>query len=107
MAKSVQTVSVFSKRLKHARLAAGLSQEKLGLLAGLDEFTASARMNQYERSVHQPDYSFAVRIAVVLKIPVSYLFEADEKVAEIIYALGKLGARDRSKAAAYIQTLSE
>ena len=37
------------KRLKEARLRSGLSQEKLGVLAGIDEASASARMNQYER----------------------------------------------------------
>jgi len=34
------------KRLKEARLRAGLSQYKLGVLAGLDEASSSARMNQ-------------------------------------------------------------
>lgn len=48
---------VVAKRLKEARLAKGLSQKKLGIAAGIDEFTASPRMNQYERGVHIPDYS--------------------------------------------------
>jgi transcriptional regulator with XRE-family HTH domain len=39
-------------RLKEARLRTGLSQQKLGILAGIDEATASARMNQYERGIH-------------------------------------------------------
>lgn len=36
------------KRLKEARLEAGLSQKRLGIAAGVDEFVVSARMNQYE-----------------------------------------------------------
>ncbi|MBI0440159.1 transcriptional regulator, partial [Dickeya dianthicola] len=28
--------------------------ERLGILAGIDEAMASARMNQYERGIHTP-----------------------------------------------------
>lgn len=35
---------IFCKRLKEARLAAGLSQKKLGIAAGIDEFVASTRI---------------------------------------------------------------
>lgn len=59
-------------RLKEARLKAGLSQQQLGVLAGIDEATASARMNQYERGVHTPDFELVCRLAVVLNIPASY-----------------------------------
>ncbi len=48
-------------RLKEARLRAGLSQQKLGILAGIDEATASARMNQYERGIHTPDFALALQ----------------------------------------------
>jgi transcriptional regulator with XRE-family HTH domain len=44
------------KGWKEARLRAGISQEKLGVLAGIDEASASARMNQYERGKHTPDF---------------------------------------------------
>ncbi|MCO3639760.1 XRE family transcriptional regulator, partial [Pseudomonas aeruginosa] len=32
-------------RLKAARIRAGYSQKQLGMLVGMDEFSASARMN--------------------------------------------------------------
>jgi len=38
-------VSPLPKRLKEARLAAGLSQKQLGIAAGIDEFSASPRCN--------------------------------------------------------------
>lgn len=38
------------------RKAEGQSQKQLGILAGMDEFAASARMNQYEKGVHAPDF---------------------------------------------------
>ncbi len=44
----------YPKRLKEARKAMGLSQEKLGIKAGIDEFSASARMNQYEKGSTYP-----------------------------------------------------
>lgn len=46
---------LFSKRFKEARKAKQLTQEKLGILIGLDEFVASTRINRYEKGVHLPD----------------------------------------------------
>ncbi|WP_417634065.1 helix-turn-helix transcriptional regulator [Citrobacter sp. FR21RM1OL9030] len=71
-------------RLKEARLRAGLSQERLGILAGIDEATASARMNQYERGTHSPDFSLACKFAEVLKIPACYLYTVEDDLAETI-----------------------
>ncbi|EEJ0026023.1 MULTISPECIES: helix-turn-helix transcriptional regulator [Klebsiella] len=71
-------------RLKEARLRSGLSQERLGILAGIDEATASARMNQYERGTHSPDFSLACKFAEVLKIPACYLYTVEDDLAEII-----------------------
>jgi DNA-binding XRE family transcriptional regulator len=48
----IEPETVFSARLKEARIAAGLSQERLGVVAGIEEASASARMNQYERGKH-------------------------------------------------------
>lgn len=71
-------------RLKEARLKAGLSQQKLGILAGIDEATASARMNQYERGIHTPDFALACRLAEVLKIPACYFYTVEDDLAEVI-----------------------
>ena len=49
---SQKELNIIALRLKEARLRLGLSQEKLGVLAGIDEFSASARINQYERGKH-------------------------------------------------------
>ncbi|MDA5534906.1 helix-turn-helix transcriptional regulator [Yersinia mollaretii] len=83
---------MLTKRLKEARLRAGLSQEKLGILAGIDEASASARMNQYEKGKHTPDFEMACKLAKVLDIPVSYLYTPDElaaKMALIFHCLNK------------------
>jgi transcriptional regulator with XRE-family HTH domain len=78
-------------RLKEARLKAGLSQQRLGVLAGIDEATASARMNQYERGVHTPDFDLACRLAAVLDIPACYFYTIEDDLAKMIlhYRAGK------------------
>jgi len=71
-------------RLKEARLRAGLSQQKLGILAGIDEATASARMNQYERGIHTPDFALACRLAEVLEVPACYFYTVEDDLAEVV-----------------------
>ncbi|WP_096198587.1 helix-turn-helix transcriptional regulator [Enterobacter hormaechei] len=73
-------------RLKAARLKAGLSQQKLGILAGIDEATASARMNQYEKGIHTPDFVLACKLAEVLNIPACYFYTVEDDLAEYIYS---------------------
>lgn len=72
------------KRLKEARIAAKLSQKKLGIAAGMDEFSASARMNHYEVGRHTPDYSMLSRIAEVLELPVAYFYADSDDLADLI-----------------------
>ncbi|MDO8270450.1 MAG: helix-turn-helix transcriptional regulator [Gammaproteobacteria bacterium] len=79
-------MSVFSARLKQARMAAGLSQERLGVLAGIEEASASARMNQYEKGKHNPDFSVVERIAKVLDVPEAYFYAKSDDVAELLIA---------------------
>ena len=81
---------MLAHRLKQARLRAGLSQEKLGKLAGIDPMSASARMNQYERGKHAPDYQLMCQVADILKMPVSWFYTANEdeaRLQEIFYHL--------------------
>lgn len=83
-------MSVFGRRLKQARAAAGLSQEKLGVLAGIDEMSASARMNQYERGKHEPDFSMAKRIAEALTLPVAFFYAESDREAKLLAAFHRL-----------------
>ncbi|MDX6021626.1 helix-turn-helix transcriptional regulator [Scandinavium sp. V105_16] len=71
-------------RLKEARLRADLSQQKLGILAGIDEATASARMNQYERGIHTPDFALACKLAEVLNVPACYFYTVEDDLAEVV-----------------------
>ncbi|GEA06576.1 hypothetical protein KUL42_13370 [Alteromonas sp. KUL42] len=76
--------SPFPKRLKQARKDRGLSQKQLGILSGMDEFSASARMNQYEKGVHSPDFKTVKALAEVLKVPTAFLYCEEDDLAEQI-----------------------
>ncbi|MFJ1268203.1 helix-turn-helix domain-containing protein [Legionella lytica] len=78
------TDSPLPKRLKEARIATGISQKQLGIAAGIDEFSASPRINQYETGKHSPDFSTLKRIATVLSIPTAYFYAEEDELAKEI-----------------------
>jgi transcriptional regulator with XRE-family HTH domain len=89
-------MSVFTKRLKEARTLAGLSQERLGVMADIDEMSSSARMNQYERGKHEPDFSMVERIAKALNMPEAYFYAKDDDAAWLLVAFHRMSAPDRA-----------
>ena len=90
-------ISIVARRLKEARLRARLSQKRLGILAGIDEFSASARINQYERGKHMPDLPTVTRLAAVLKSPVPYFYCADAELADLILKIAPLGKAQKRR----------
>jgi transcriptional regulator with XRE-family HTH domain len=98
-------MSVLAKRLKEARIRAGLTQERLGVLAGIDEMSASARMNQYERAKHEPDWLTVQRLAAVLQVPVAYLYADDDATAELLLAFNSLPLEAREEALVAVKKL--
>jgi transcriptional regulator with XRE-family HTH domain len=89
-------MSVIAKRLKEARLKAGLSQEQLGVAAGIEEASASARMNRYERGTRSPGIELMQRIAVVLNMPLTYFYASEDDEAELLIAFHRLPLEVRS-----------
>lgn len=85
------------KRLKEARTRADISQKELGIRAGMDEFSASARVNQYERGKHTPDYQTMERLAEALGVPVSFFYTRDKALADLILAWGALSSAERKQ----------
>lgn len=77
-------------RLRQARKDAGLSQKMLGELAGIDQNSASARINQYETGKHTPHFSILKQIAKALSTPVSYFYEEDDELAKLILELHRI-----------------
>ncbi len=91
-------------RLKEARLAKGLSQKALGLAIGMDEFSASPRMNHYERGRHAPDFSILCQIAQLLEVPTAYFYAEEDWLAEVIKILANLPESNRNKLLKSIKT---
>ena len=75
--------SRFCSRLKMVRKSNKITQEKLGLLIGLDEFVASTRINRYEKGIHTVDPNTAERIAKALDEPLSFFYAETEELAEL------------------------
>lgn len=88
--------NTFAYRLKIARQAKKLSQKQLGILAGVDESSASARMNQYERGKHLPDFLMMSKIAECLDLPVAYFFANNDELAEAIILFAKLNKENQA-----------
>lgn len=89
-------MSVFAKRLKEARLRAGMSQERLGLEAGLDPMSASTRMNRYEQGTRMPDVTLIERLGEVLGVPGCYFFAGDDNMASLLVAYGAIPEAKRA-----------
>jgi transcriptional regulator with XRE-family HTH domain len=77
-------ISPLPKRLKEARLASKLSQKELGIAAGIDQFSASPRINQYETGKHTPDFLTLKNLAAVLSVPTAFFYAEDDDLAEAI-----------------------
>lgn len=103
--KSRPNPSIIAVRLKAARLAKGLTQEQLGILAGIDEFSASARMNRYEKGIHEPHYSMMQHIAKVLGLPVAYFYCDHDQVAELLATVATLPSEARNQVIEYAKQL--
>lgn len=105
----------FSTRLKAARLVkaaelkakglGGYSQERLGRDTGIEEATASARMNQYEQGKHLPDLPQAIRFSEALDVPLAYLFCLDDDIADLLVSLHKLPVEIRSELTAQLRAI--
>ncbi|OWT72848.1 MULTISPECIES: helix-turn-helix domain-containing protein [unclassified Achromobacter] len=98
---------MLTSRLKEARLRAGISQERLGVLAGLDEMSASSRMNQYERGKHTPGFFLIERLASALDIPAPWFYARDDDMAEMLMAYHSLPPALKLEALAHMRQLQD
>lgn len=88
------TAGTFGKRLREARLAAGLTQDALGVAIGLDEGPACIRISRYESGVHSPSLDVLWQLADALKVPPAYLVTEDDRLAQAIVRLHSLSRDD-------------
>ena len=84
-------------KLKQARTKSGFTQKQLGVLIGMDENSASGRMNHYERGRHIPDLATLKKIADELNVPLNYFFCEDETTAELVIEISKLDIEKKLK----------
>ncbi|MBQ4771095.1 helix-turn-helix domain-containing protein [Pectobacterium versatile] len=94
---------IFCQRLKQARLAKGLSQKKLGIAAGIDEFVASTRINRYEKGVHEASIETAQQLAEVLDVPLAYFYTENDELAEMMLAFLSLSPEKRAEILALVK----
>jgi transcriptional regulator with XRE-family HTH domain len=99
-------MGTFGKRLKEARKLRGFSQERLGIEAGIEPATASARMSQYEKGVHQPGESIVKQIAAVMNLPVPYFYCEDDETAHLLQCFHLLKAKDRKDVVDQVENLA-
>jgi transcriptional regulator with XRE-family HTH domain len=99
--------STVGRRLRQARERAQLPQDRLGVLAGLEESSSSARISRYESGIHEPPAPFAQELARVLGVPVAYLYCDDDRLAEIILAYSAMSEAQRESLLTTSITLSK
>lgn len=85
----------------------GVSQKALGIAAGIDEFSASTRVNRYELGIHEPNIGTARVLAAALRVPAAYLYAEDDELAEAILRFSSLGAPDRRQVLMTLRGLTE
>jgi transcriptional regulator with XRE-family HTH domain len=100
-------MDLVARRLKEARNLAGLSQERLGVLAGIDEMSASARMNQYERGKHVPDLGTVMRIAKALNVPTAYFYAISDDEADLLMKFHRMTKSQKTKVMVLVSELSQ
>ena len=71
--ESVQVSNVVGRRMRARREELGWSQEKVGVLIGIDESSSRARISRYELGTHEPPVKTARLMADALNVPLAYL----------------------------------
>ncbi|MBB2930593.1 helix-turn-helix domain-containing protein [Paraburkholderia silvatlantica] len=108
MSRDTSTLdAVFPRRLKQARLRSGLTQEQLGIQAGIDEFSASTRVNQYEKGKHTPAIQTSQRLARALLVPTGFLYEDDDHLASLLAIAGRLSKEKKRALLASAEKLAQ
>ena len=81
-----------------------MTQEEVAAAAGIDEFSASARISQYETGKHVPRYEIARNLAKAMKVPVEFLYAADDRTAELLLLWSSLPMARRIQVLAELRT---
>lgn len=93
----LESSNVVGRRMRSRREELGWSQEKVGVLIGIDESSARARISRYELGTHEPPIKTARQIAETLSVPLAYLYCEDDEVAQALVLLSELEPAVRKK----------
>lgn len=83
-------------RIKQARVSRGISQKELGIRIGLDQSSASSRMNHYEKGRHTPDIPTLKRVADELGVPLAYFFCESDLSAKLSCLIDNLSEKEKA-----------
>lgn len=86
----LESSNVVGRRMRSRREELGWSQEKVGVLIGIDESSARARISRYELGTHEAPVKTAQQIADALDVPLAYLYCEDDEVANLLLKLWTL-----------------
>ena len=95
--------SIFGVRMRQARQMVGLPQDRLGVLIGIDQHSASARMSRYENGIHEPSIATAQKMADALEVPLPFFYCESDLVADIVMASSELTDEDKRAVLATIK----
>jgi transcriptional regulator with XRE-family HTH domain len=95
--------SMFTKRLKKARLDLGISQRELGRRIGISEDVVSSRVTRYELGTSEPDFATASKLAKELGVPLAYLLADNDALADIILAVAGMSPAEQRRMAAELK----
>ena len=89
--------TLFGKRLREARLRAGLSMRGVGVRMLLPPKRASVYVSRWEAGGRTPELETVNRIARVVSVPPSYLLEPSDTIAAIILLAARLDDTKQEK----------
>lgn len=107
LSESVSPVCVVGRRMRARREQLGWTQERVGVLIGIDESASRARISRYELGTHEPPVRTAHLIAAALGVPTAYLFCDDDSVAKLLLRLHQLDAAAAGRVIEQAMTLAE
>ena len=80
-----------------------MTQEEVAVAAGIDEFSASARISQYETGKHVPWYEIARNLAKALKVPVEFFYASEDRTAELLLLWSDLPVAQKTEVLAQLR----
>ena len=90
VSESFSTASVVGRRMRSRREQLGWTQEKVGVLIGIDESAGRARISRYELGTHEPPVRTARLLADALQVSLAYLYCEDDRIAELLLQVHQL-----------------